>query len=76
MTSEETIIFVSTAYLAAARWFEVHLIPWTLDDFKPFSQQTYCISIIYNWIWSHPQIPIEIHSNAKSFSLAFRTTWK
>lgn len=24
--------FLSNAYLGAARWFEAHLVPWTLDD--------------------------------------------
>ena len=33
--SEETIIFISTSYLAAAWWFEAHLTSWTLDDLKP-----------------------------------------
>uniref|UniRef100_A0A0E9W1Z4 Frizzled/Smoothened transmembrane domain-containing protein n=1 Tax=Anguilla anguilla TaxID=7936 RepID=A0A0E9W1Z4_ANGAN len=36
---------VSAAWLAAAWWFGAHLMPWTLDDLKPFSQQMCSIYI-------------------------------
>ena len=50
--SGESIIFKSTAYLAAARWFEAHLIPWTLDDLKPFGQQMCSILYQHNLLYS------------------------
>ena len=58
--------FLSTTYLAAEQWFEAHFVPWTIDDLKPFSQQMCSILYQHN-LQSHPQIPIEIHSNAESF---------
>ena len=59
-------MFVSTAYMAAAGWFEAHLISWSLDDLKSFSQQMCSILLSASFAaeFSYtPKFPIVIDSN-------------
>ena len=58
---------VSTANLAAAWWFEAHLIPWSLDDMKKFSQQIYSVLFWCN-LQPCPPVPVHIHSHEKRSS--------